>query len=57
VFLHLKTFLGDWWLYDEVKEAVDTWLASQVASFYDSGIQSWCLATSASTMVETYVKK
>jgi hypothetical protein len=41
VFLHLKTFLagrrfhGD----NEVKEAVNTWFASQAASFYDAGIQ------------------
>jgi hypothetical protein len=40
VYLHLKTFLGGWWFHnDEVKEAVDTWFASQAASFYDAGIQ------------------
>jgi hypothetical protein len=41
VFLHLKTFLGGPWFHDEneVKEAVKTWFASQVASFYDAGIQ------------------
>jgi hypothetical protein len=40
VFLHLKTFLGGQWFYDDkVKEAINTWFASQVASFYDAGIQ------------------
>jgi hypothetical protein len=40
VFLHLKTFLGGQWLHiDDVKEAVNTWFASQAASFYDAGIQ------------------
>jgi hypothetical protein len=40
VFLHLKTFLGGWRFHDnEVKEAVNTWFASQAASFYDSGTQ------------------
>jgi histone-lysine N-methyltransferase SETMAR len=41
VFLHLKTFLGDRRFHDdsEVKEAVNTWFASQAASFYDAGIQ------------------
>jgi hypothetical protein len=40
VFLHLKTFLGGWRHHDnEVKEAISTWSASQVASFYNAGIQ------------------
>jgi hypothetical protein len=40
VFLHLKTFLGGRWLHDDkVKDAVNTWFALQVASFYDAGIQ------------------
>jgi hypothetical protein len=40
VFLYLRTFLGDRLFHDdEVKEAVNTWFASQVASFYDAGIQ------------------
>jgi hypothetical protein len=41
VFLHLKTFLGGRWFHDdnEVKETVNTWSASQTASFYDAGIQ------------------
>jgi hypothetical protein len=41
VFLHLKTFLGGRWFHDDngVKEAVNTWFASQAASFYDAGIQ------------------
>jgi hypothetical protein len=40
VFLHLKTFLGDRLFHeDEVKEAINTWFASQAASFYDAGIQ------------------
>jgi histone-lysine N-methyltransferase SETMAR len=41
LFLHLKTFFGGWWFHDdkEVKEAVNTWFASQVASFYNAGIQ------------------
>jgi hypothetical protein len=42
MFLHLNTFLGGRWFHDdnEVKEAVDTWSALQVASFYDVGIQN-----------------
>jgi hypothetical protein len=45
VFLHQKTFLGGRRFHDdnEVKEAFNTWFASQAASFYDAGIQSWCL--------------
>jgi histone-lysine N-methyltransferase SETMAR len=40
VFLHLKTFLGGQQLCnDEDKEAVNTWFASQAASFYNVGIQ------------------
>jgi hypothetical protein len=40
VFLYLKTFLvGRRFHYDRVKEAVNTWFASQAASFYDAGIQ------------------
>jgi hypothetical protein len=41
VFLHLKAFLGGRRLHDEneVKEAVNTWFASQAESFYDAGIQ------------------
>jgi histone-lysine N-methyltransferase SETMAR len=40
VFLHLKTFLGGRQFHDDkVKEAVNTWFASQAASFYDAGIQ------------------
>jgi hypothetical protein len=40
VFQHLKTFLGGRRFHDdEVKEAVNTWFASQAASFYDAGTQ------------------
>jgi histone-lysine N-methyltransferase SETMAR len=40
VFPHLKTFLGGRRFHDdEVKEALNTWFASQAASFYDAGIQ------------------
>jgi hypothetical protein len=40
VFLHLKTFLGGQRFHDDkVKEAMNTWIASQVASLYDAGIQ------------------
>jgi histone-lysine N-methyltransferase SETMAR len=41
VFLHLKTFSGGRRFRDdsEDKEAVNTWFASQEASFYDAGIQ------------------
>jgi hypothetical protein len=39
VFLHLITFLGGRQFHDdEVKEAVNTWFASQVALFYNTGI-------------------
>jgi hypothetical protein len=59
VFLHLKTFLGGRRFHDdEVKEAINTWFASQMASFYDAGIQNLIPppTTSASTMVETMLK-
>jgi hypothetical protein len=58
VFLHLKTFLGGRRFHDdnEVKEAVNTWFASQAASFYHAGIQKLVPATSASTIVETMSK-
>jgi histone-lysine N-methyltransferase SETMAR len=39
VFLHLKTFLGNQRFHDEVKEVVNTWFASQAASFYEARIQ------------------
>jgi hypothetical protein len=41
MFLHLKTFLGGRQFHDDnkVKEAINTWFASQAASFYDAGIQ------------------
>ena len=40
LFLHLESFLVDQRFYDdEVKEAITTCFASQVASFYDEGIQ------------------
>jgi hypothetical protein len=40
VFLHLKTFLGGRRFHDDkVKEVINTWFASQAASFYDAGIQ------------------
>jgi hypothetical protein len=41
MFLHLKTFLGGQQFHDdnEVNEAINTWFASQAASFYDAGVQ------------------
>jgi hypothetical protein len=41
VFLHLKTFLGGRRLHEdnEVRDAINTWFASQAASFYDARIQ------------------
>jgi hypothetical protein len=41
LFLHLKYFLGCLRFHEdnEVKEAVNTWFASQAASFCDAGIQ------------------
>jgi hypothetical protein len=40
LFLHLKSFLAGQWIHnDEVKEAVTMCFASQVASFYDEGVQ------------------
>jgi hypothetical protein len=51
VSLHVKTFLGGWRFHDDkVKDAINTWFASQAASFYDAGIQS------ALTMVENMSK-
>jgi hypothetical protein len=55
MFLHLKTFLGGQRFDNDsgVKEAINTWFASQVASFNDAGYKNWCpTATNASTMVE-----
>jgi hypothetical protein len=40
MFLHLKTFLAGQQFHDaKVKEAINMWFASQVASFYDARIQ------------------
>jgi hypothetical protein len=40
LFLHLKSFLaGRRFQDDEVKEAITTCFASQVASFYNEGVQ------------------
>jgi histone-lysine N-methyltransferase SETMAR len=41
VFLQLKTFLGGRQFHDDnrAKEAVNTWFALRVASFYNAGIQ------------------
>ena len=41
LFVHLKSFLAGWRFHDDelVKEAVTTCLASQVALFYNEGIQ------------------
>jgi hypothetical protein len=40
VLLHLKTFLGGRRFHDDkVKDAINTWFASQTASLYDAGIQ------------------
>jgi hypothetical protein len=40
VFLHLKIFLGGRRFHDDnkVKEAVNRWFATQVATFYDAGV-------------------
>jgi hypothetical protein len=41
----------------EVKEAVTTCIASQMASFYNEGIQNWCnVMTGVSTIAETMSK-
>jgi len=41
LFLHLKKFLEGKWFDDEddLKDAVQKWLTSQVAAFYEEGIQ------------------
>jgi histone-lysine N-methyltransferase SETMAR len=39
VSLHLKTFLDGRRFHDDVVKAINTWCASQAASFYDAGIQ------------------
>jgi hypothetical protein len=59
LFLHLKTFLGGLRFHNDnvVKEVLNTWFASQAASFYVQGHKNWCPAmTSASTVVETMSK-
>jgi hypothetical protein len=43
VLLHLETLLGGWQFHDKAKEAINTWFASQAASFYDTGIQKLVL--------------
>ena len=41
LFLHLKKFLGGKWFddNDDLKVAVQKWLISQVAAFYEEGTQ------------------
>jgi hypothetical protein len=59
VFLQLKTYLGDRLFHDdnEVKEAVNTWFASQAYHSTMQGYKNWYpTTTSASTMVETMSK-
>jgi histone-lysine N-methyltransferase SETMAR len=60
VFLHLNTFPGGRWFHDDngVKEAVNTWFASQTASSYYAGIQKLVprYDKCASTMVKTMSK-
>jgi hypothetical protein len=53
VFLHLKTFHGGRRFHDdnEVKEAVNTWFASQATSFY------WCPAREVLQHGGNYVQK
>jgi histone-lysine N-methyltransferase SETMAR len=45
LFLHLKKFLGGRQFDDEddLKDAVQTWLTSQAAAFYEEGIQKLVL--------------
>jgi len=42
LFVHMKSFLGSQNFNedDEMKEAVNTWLHSHAASFYDDGMQT-----------------
>jgi hypothetical protein len=57
VFLHLKTSLGGRQFHDnEVKEAVFMWFASEVASFYNAGIQKLVPRYECQTLVETMLK-
>jgi hypothetical protein len=58
VFLHLKTYLGGQQFHDdnEVKEAMNTWFASQAASMMQGYKNWWPTMTSASTMVEAMSK-
>jgi len=39
LFLHLKKFLGGKRFDDDLKDAVQKWLTSQAAAFYEKGIQ------------------
>jgi len=41
LFLHLKKFLGGKWFDDDddLKDALQKWLTSQAAAFYEEGIQ------------------
>jgi hypothetical protein len=53
MFLQLKTFLGGRKFYNDnkVKEAVNTWFALQVASFYNAGIQKLVVETMSKSSV------
>jgi histone-lysine N-methyltransferase SETMAR len=59
VFLHLKIFLGGRRFHDdsEMKEAVNTWFASQAASFYDAEIQKLVLRYKCLKNGGNYVEK
>jgi len=39
LFLHLKKFLGGKWFDDDLKDAMQKWLTSQAAAFYEEGVQ------------------
>jgi len=45
LYIHLKKFQGGKWLDDDndLKDAVQKWLTSQVGAFYEEGIQNLVL--------------
>jgi histone-lysine N-methyltransferase SETMAR len=58
VFLHLKTLLGGRRFHNnEVKKAINTWFASQAASFYNAGIQKLLPCYKCLNSGGNYVKK
>ena len=59
LFLHLKKFLGSKRFDDDddLKDAVQKWLTSQAAAFYEEGIQTLCPATISASIIVANIWK